>query len=231
MRVLAQVAFFALIGRLLDSTQAVHFLLVGNAVMIACLQAMFVVASTTWERMAGTFPLLVAAPASQLTVFLGRSVHWLASGLASATAGLFLIGPLFGLPLPWPRVLWLLPLTALVAVTTYLFGAALGALVMRAVDARNLVMNLATLTMMAISGVMVPVVFWPAWVQHIAQVLPLTHGLQAIRDLLDGAPLHTLAAPVATEAAVGAGWLLITVVFFRRLAESGRRDGSIDFAS
>ncbi|MEJ7702864.1 MAG: hypothetical protein WKF47_04025 [Geodermatophilaceae bacterium] len=58
----SQVIFFALIGRLLDSPEAAAYLLVGNAVMIAALEAMMVVASTTWERRAGTLPLLIAAP-------------------------------------------------------------------------------------------------------------------------------------------------------------------------
>lgn len=33
------------------------------------------------------------------------------------------------------------------------------------------------------------------------------------------------------EAAVGLGWLLVAALTFRRLAESGRRDVSIEFGS
>ncbi|MGH8874427.1 MAG: ABC transporter permease, partial [Acidimicrobiia bacterium] len=65
-RVLAQVTFFALIGRLLGSEDRVHFLLVGNAVAIAAIASLPVVASTTWERRSGTLPLLVACPSSPL---------------------------------------------------------------------------------------------------------------------------------------------------------------------
>lgn len=35
----------------------------------------------------------------------------------------------------------------------------------------------------------------------------------------------------ALEAAVGLGWLLVAALTLRRLAESGRRDGSIEFGS
>jgi ABC-2 type transport system permease protein len=52
-RVLAQVAFFALVGRLLGSDARVHYLLVGNAVMLAAIGGLFAVAGTTWERRQG----------------------------------------------------------------------------------------------------------------------------------------------------------------------------------
>ena len=40
------------------------------------------IASTTWERNAGTLPLLIAAPGPLWPVFVGRSVQWLPSGTA-----------------------------------------------------------------------------------------------------------------------------------------------------
>ncbi len=109
-RVLCQVAFFALIGRLLGSPEHTRFLLVGNAVLIVAVEACFVCASTTWERRAGTLPLLVAAPVSPLLVFAGRSTFWLVSGTASASISLFVLAPVFGVPLPMPRALLAVPL-------------------------------------------------------------------------------------------------------------------------
>jgi ABC-2 type transport system permease protein len=84
---------------------------------------------------------------------------------------------------------------------------------------------------MALCGVQVPVVFWPGWVQAVAGLLPVRHGLLGVRALLDGAPAGTVARHAALEAAVGLGWLLVAALTFRRLAESGRRDGSIEFGS
>lgn len=229
-RIIAQVIFFALIGLLLGSQAQVHYLLVGNAVMVAAMTAMSIVPSTTWERRLGTMPLLVAAPGSLVTVYLGRSVQWFPDALATATIAFFTVGALFGLPMPMPRALLVPPVILAVAVATYCFGAFLGALVLRAMDTRNLVSNAAYLSMMAICGVNVPVDFWPAWVQGVAHVLPLTHGLHAVRELLAGADASGIAAAVLRELTVAAGWLLIAVLAFNRVAQSGRRDGSIEFA-
>ena len=65
--------------------------------------------------------------------------------------------------------------------------------------------------------------------QAIASVLPVRHGLDGIRTLLSGGPLGTVARDAALEVAVGLGWLAVAALTFRRFAESGRRDGSIEF--
>ncbi|MDP8911890.1 MAG: ABC transporter permease, partial [Actinomycetota bacterium] len=83
----------------------------------------------------------------------------------------------------------------------------------------------------AVCGVNVPLGFYPEAVQWLANVLPLTHGLAAIRDLLAGEPLAVLLPNVGLEIAVGLGWLALALVSFNRLAEGGRRDGSIEFAT
>lgn len=229
-RVLCQVAFFALIGRLLGSPDSVRYLLVGNAVLIAVLESAFVVAGTTWERRAGTLPLLVAAPTSPVVVFCGRSVQWLASGTVSASFALLTLAPLFGVALPMPAGLLAVPLIGLVSVSAYCFGLVLAGLVLRAMELRNVVGNVIWMGIALIAGVQVPVTFWPDWVQKLSTVLPATHGLSGIRTLLDGGPPATVAAGAALEAAVAVGWLTVAALTFRHLAEQGRRTGSIEFA-
>ncbi|MCC8251536.1 ABC transporter permease [Saccharothrix luteola] len=228
-RILCQVAFFAVIGTLLASTERTHYLLVGNAVYIASLVSMFVCASTAWERQTGTLPLLVAAPTSPFTLFVGRSAQWLIDGSVCASIALFVLGPLFGVPLPMPRVLLAIPLIILVAVSTYCFGLVLAGVALRNLELRNLVGNLGGLVLMVICGVQVPSSFWPSPIHEIAQVLPLTHGLQAVRHLLAGAPGGSVLAEAGLELCVAAGWLTLAALTFRQFAESGRRDGSIEF--
>jgi len=229
-RVLAQVIFFALIGKLLGSQARVEYLLVGNAVMLAAVGGLFGVAGTTWERRAGTLPLLIASPSSSVVVFAGRSAWGLTEGILSSAGTFYVAAPLFGLELE-PRSLLVLPVLVLVASSAYALGIFLGGLVLRAMSTRNVVANIASATMMAICGVNVPLAFWPGPVQWLAHALPLTHGLQAIRGLLAGEGAAAILPNVALEALVGLGWLGAALLTFNRLAESGRRDGSIEFAS
>jgi ABC-2 type transport system permease protein len=230
-RVLAQVAFFALIGRMIGSAREVEFLLVGNAVALTAWQSLGAVASTTWERRAGTLPLLVASPTSPLVVLLGRSAHWIPDGVASSLGAIFVAGPIFGIPFPWPRTLVVVPLVVLVSVTSYFFAIFLGSLVLKAMQARNLLSAGASVAMLALCGVNVPLDAYPEPLRLLAHARPLTHGLEAVRGVFAGEGAGRIALQAAAEAAVGLAWLAVSVAAFRRLVELSRRDGRIEFAS
>ena len=85
--------------------------------------------------------------------------------------------------------------------------------------------------MMAFCGVSVPRSVFPAPVRRLAGLLPLTHGLDAIRGVLDGAAAATVLDDIGLEVLVGAGWLALSLLTFQRMADAGRRDGSIVFSS
>ena len=230
-RMVAQVAFFASIGRLLGSVRQVEFLLVGNAVMVAASAALTVTVATTWERGAGTLPLLVASPSSPLVVLMGRSVVFIANGLVTSLGGLLIVGPLYGLALPWARLPAYLVLLTLVTASTYMAATFLGALVLQAVGARRTVANVARLVLMAFCGVSVPRDLFPVVVRRVADLLPLTHGLDAVRELFGAARPGRIVVLAGLEVIVAAGWLMLSLVTFRRMADAGRRDGSIVFSS
>ena len=228
-RVLAQVSFFALIGRLLESDAKTQYLLVGNSMLLAAAVTMWAIQSTVWERRAGTLPLLVASPTRAVVVFTGRSFAVAFDGLVTALAAFAVAAPLFGVPLPWPRALLLVPILAVIVLATYGFAVFIGGWIVRVPSMRNVASNVAHTTMMTIAGVNVPLAFYPETVQWVAHALPLTHGLEAIRDLLRGEPLVELLPNVGLELLVGSVWFALSIVTFDRLAERGRRDGSIEF--
>jgi ABC-2 type transport system permease protein len=228
-RVLAQVCFFALIGRMLGSPERTQYLLVGNAILLTTVVSLFAIPSTAWERWAGTLPLLVASPTSAVVVFAGRSLAVVADALLSSLAAFFVAAPLFGIELPWPRVLLLVPLVVVVGLSSYALAIFLGGWVVRKPSMRNVTSNVTHTTIMTIAGVNVPIAFWPGAVEWAAHALPLTNGLQAIRELLQGEPLVALIPNVGLELLVGSVWLALALITFDRFAEHGRRDGSIEF--
>jgi len=228
-RMLAQVVFFTALGKITGGAETVQFLIVGNAVMTSAVEAMFVVASTTWERAEGTLPFLFAAPSNLTWVFVGRSIQWVISGSGTSAVALLVLGPLFGVtwsPLRVPAVLLLVLLTAS---TTYCFGLFLAALVLNASAMRNLVSNTAYLVMMAICGVQVPATYWPAGIQWVADALPLTYCVAAVRRLAAGAPAQPVLVDAFLGLAVGMAWLAAAWVAFGTFAARARRAGTIDF--
>jgi ABC-2 type transport system permease protein len=230
-RVLSQVTFFALIGRLLQSEARTEFLLIGNAVVIAGMAAVFALFMTTAERGNGTLSLLVASPSAPVIVFASRGLYVVADGVFSALLGLFIVAPIFDVALPWPGALAVVPLTALVGLSAYCFSTFLAGVILRKREGQGLVVNATIVTLMTLCGVNVPIGFFPAPLEVLASLLPITNGLQAIRDSLDGEGLGVVLANVLAEAAVALGWLGLALVTFGRFVNHGRRDGSLEFAS
>ncbi|HEY3606286.1 MAG TPA: ABC transporter permease [Pseudonocardiaceae bacterium] len=229
-RIVAQVVFYTLVGRLIGAADQERYLLVGASVMAIVTEVMLTCASSTWERRAGTLPLLVAAPTSLLPVFAGRSVQWLVSSVATSSVSLFAIGPLFGVTWTVSRAVAAAVVLVVCAVGTYCMALALAALVLSVMELRNLVGNLATALTTAVCGAVVPVGFWPRWVQAVAVALPVTHGLRAVRALVAGPAYLAALRDSALALAVAAVWLAVADGLFRWLSERGRRDGSIEFA-
>jgi ABC-2 type transport system permease protein len=231
LRIVAQAAFFAMLGELLESPERLRYLVIGNGVVVGALAVNWTIPASTWDRGDGTYPLLVIAPSSLLPAIIGRTSIWLANGVATSVMSLVVLAVVFRIELAWPGVLAVVPLVALTCGSVFCFALFLGSLITRAPQARNVVHNSALTALMAFCGVSVPVAFWPAWVEMIANVLPLTHGLAAIRIALDGGAALTALAEAGKEIAVAAGWLAVSLLTTDRMADGGRADGSIEFTA
>lgn len=230
-RIIVQVLFFALIGLLLGDPAAIRYLFIGQAVMACAVEAFMCIPSTTWERNAGTLSLLASAPAPLWPVFVGRSLQWIPSGVATSSVTLFVIGPFLGVTWSPGQALAALICVVFVSCGSYAFALVAAAVVLAGPRWRNVISNLGHTLTMLIAGVTVPVTFWPEWVEAIALCLPLTHGLVAVRAIADTGPVQWYSAASSAVLALGlAGiWLAIAALAFSVFAQAGRRDGSIDF--
>ncbi|WP_371500536.1 ABC transporter permease [Kitasatospora sp. NBC_00374] len=230
-RMLSQVTFFALIGRLLGSEEQVRYLVIGNAVMVCVLETMTVVSAGVRERYDGTLALLAAAPTPMSTVLFGRGLYAPLGGALTSAVSLFLLAPVFGVhtaPAELPVLALLILATAL---STYGFGLLLGSLAIGLPGSRNVISTCCNLLAMAITGVQVPVSFWPPWIQAIASALPLTHALTAVRAVVAHDTPATVAHAVALTLLTGLLWLTIACLATAAIRRRGRRKGSFDYAA
>ncbi len=107
------------------------------------------------------------------------------------------------------------------------FGLVIGSIGLRARDA-VLYANLAYFAMLVFCGVNVPLDDLPDWMQTIGRALPLTHGIEAGREVADGATLHEVRGLLATELMVGAVYGLFAYGLFRLFEAEGRRRASFE---
>ena len=229
LRCLMEVAFFGLIGLLLQSREATYFLLIGRGLFVGVAETMWVIQSTAWERASGTLPLLVSAPGRAWPAFAGRSTQWLPSAITTSLVSLLVMPPVFGFAVT-PGGLVACALAAVVSVVaSYGFALPLAALVLRRPAWRNAASNVTHNVMGLVCGVLVPVAFWPVSVQWFAQIFPVTHSLRGLRAALEGSPnaWGELTAGLALALGLGAVWFAFGAWLLERFAEAARH-GTID---
>lgn len=224
---LFQILFFAKLGeyaRLGD----VDFFVVGNAVQVCSMSAIYGATMTLAnERYFGTISQLLATPANRAALFLGRSLPVIANGLLVSVFG-FLVGALF---LDFRMPVGQMPAVALVVILTVVsctgFGMMLGSIGIRARDV-FFASNLAYFVMLLMCGVNIPIESLPGWMQAISKVLPLTHGIEAARDLAAGAALGDVTDSIVSEVATGFSYGLIAFVLFRYFERASRHHAALD---
>lgn len=226
-RMITNALMWVMLGQLLGSRETLEYLLVGIAISTGV--GSTAAAASTWDRSGGTYPLLVVSPLGPAAATLGRSSVWALSWIPSSILTFAVVCWIIGWRFPAATLAWL-PLM----ITVICFGAwgmcgFLGSVIGGVPKLRNIINNVYLTVLMAFTGVSVPVRAWPEPIQALAQVLPITHGLAAIRVLLAQGPVEQVIAGALLEILVGCGWLALAIFFFRRLADRGRVDGSIDY--
>ena len=64
--------------------------------------------------------------------------------------------------------------------------------------------------------------------EAIGRAIPMTHGIEAARRIVDGATLSDVGGLVATEAAIGAVYAVCAYALFRLFEAEGRRRASLE---
>lgn len=231
LRILAQVLFYLVIGTLLGPGQG-RYLMIGNTVCLMAVHSLLASASLTWERQNGTLPLLVASPTPPALVLIGRSLFWIPDGLVCAMAAFVILGPVAGVHFTAAALGWTALLLVVTGVACYGLGCFLGSLMLVVPDLRNVVGNGMVTVMMILCGVNLQHGALGPVAQTVADCLPLTHGLTAIRLTLDSGGASAQAGRQALlELAAGSAWLVLAVVALQVLARRSRRDGRALFQS
>src|SRR5215213_3531682 len=209
-----QLLFFAYLGRF-TGLRDDEFYVVGNAVQATAMGGVFAMTMTVGnERQFGTLGPLLASPANRAALFLGRSLPVVLNALFVSVvvfmAGLLLLD----FSLPAGQIPALLLVVVVTASATTGLGLLLGAIGLRARE-------------VIFAGNLVYFVM-PQWLEWVGRSLPLTHGLEAARRVVDGASLTDVGGLLWTETAIGAAYAAAGFVVFRLLELEGRRHAVLD---
>jgi ABC-2 type transport system permease protein len=222
-----EILFFAYLGRFAE-VQSDKFFLIGNAFMGIAVTGMFgMSAAIAGERRSQTLLSLLASPASRLALFLGRALPSILTGYLVAATAFAICTPILDVGFTGPELV-LLSVAALVcSFACTAFGLCIGALGFRG---RNVTLfaDVVAGSMLIVSGANVPLERLPGWVQALSSVIPVTHALEAARELTDGAALGDVSGLLATEAAIGVVYLGLGLCLLRLFEFEGRRSATLE---
>ena len=224
---LFQILFFVYLGRYAGS-QSDDFFVVGNAIQIAAMAGIYgMTMGIANERQYGTLQPLLATPANRLAIFTGRALPFVANGILVSVFGF----TMSWLLLDYQPAEGSLPALALAIVVTTTSCVALGMLIGSiGLRARDVFFgaNLVYFLMLLVCGVNIANDDLPNWLGAIGRCLPLTHGIEAARQISAGTPLAGVSELLWTEAGIGLAYATAAYVLFRVFEAEGRRRASLE---
>lgn len=178
------------------------------------------------EQLRGTLESNWLSPTWRFAYLLGGSVPQLLSMLMFLTVSAIEFVLVFGVR--FEGSLWLTLLALLVAIpSVYGLGFAFASLVINVKEANAFVFLVRGLVMV-FCGITFPISILPAWMQPIANWLPQTYIIHAIRSAsLSTEGLPAIAGDLKILALFGAFWLAFGYLVFNWMERRARRTGAI----
>ena len=223
---LFQILFFAYLGR--SAGVGSSFFLIGDSFVAAAITGLFGMGhSIGGERRFQTLPILLASPTSRLALFLGRSVPTVVNGFAVAAISFGLGTWILGLHFQSAELAKLALALVVSCFACTALGLCIGALGLRGRSV-SVFADFVGALMLIVSGANVPFDRLPHIVRTIASGVPLTHGIDAARQVVDGASVGQVGNLLGAELGIAAAYFAVGVLLLRVFERQARASGSFE---
>jgi ABC-2 type transport system permease protein len=230
---LSQMAFFAFVGQFVvssgqASSSLISYIVIGNAVQALSWNTVFSVINITGhDKWDGTLQLVLATPAQRLPLFIGRGMLHVFDGMLSVIISFAFAAFLFGVDFGNTDFLALVITIVLTSVMMTGFGLLIGGI---SFYLRNPMVwaNIFTFILLIFCGVNFPVSYLPELLQPISYVFPLTYGIQAARNTIEGQTLFDIFPLLWQMIIVGSIEFLLGFLAFRAFENLARKTGRFE---
>jgi len=173
-------------------------------------------ASVSQERELGTLDGMLSAPASRLSIILGKSFAQVVRGLFQAGITLLLAVLIFQISIHGNPLLLIL----LLILTVFSFigmGVLISAMTSHQQTATTIMMTL-TMPMMFLSGAFFPIQQMPNVMQWISRVLPLTYAVDALRKcMVLGTGISGMMTEILVMVGFGVFFIIVAIPVFKKV--------------
>ncbi len=227
-RTILQALFFVLIAKAAGGNDLARFALVGNAVQIAIFYALLsmevVIESEKWNS---TLGYLIASPSPWLPIMMGKSMFQFFDACLSSALIFLVLPPILGVTLSPLNVLTSAPVILLTIISAGTLGWLIGSLALP-IRWGYMICNIFVYVMMVLCGVNFPLSALPPIVRTIGSLVPVTHGLLAVRAIVDGAGYATVLPLIAKETLIALVYGTLAWIAFGWRLRVTRQNGSFE---
>ena len=227
-RIILQSLFFVFLAKAAGGDALARFALIGNAIQIAVFMVMLsmevVIESEKWND---TFLYLIAAPSSWFPSMLGKSMAYYGDALIASTVSFAVLIPVLHVQIVSVNLLKAIPVILIIFVSATALGWCFGAFSLPIRYGFNLC-NIFAYAMMIFCGINVPTSALPPVVRWIGNLLPMTHGLQAVRAIIDGASYTSVLPLIGVEILIAVIYGAIAWVMFGYRLRVTRQRGTFE---
>ena len=222
-----EILFFAYLGRY-AGVESDQFFLIGNAFLAIAVTGMFGMGhAVAGERRSQTLASLLVSPASRIAMFLGRALPSIVTGVFVAGISFAVCSLVLGVHTRGSALAGIAFAALVSSFGCTALGLCLGALGLRGRNV-SLFADSIGACMLLVSGANVPLHRLPGWIQAISSGIPLTRGIQAAREIANGASIHSVGHLLLGEAATGAIYLVVGFSLLRLFEYEGRRTATLE---
>lgn len=224
-----QLTFFVLLARYIHGEVDLAMWIIGNALILSMYNAFFGVGTFLLsERMFGTLSLIITSPTSNLFIFISRAFIHIFDSCITVCIGLTAGIIFFKVDLSNANLIMLIVcilITMFAAMGLGLLIASVGLLVKDI----NLILNTSIFLLMLFTGALFPISNLPNFLQFLPNLIPLTRGIEAARNVVSGAGISDIYLLLLGELIIGLAYFIIGYLLMIVMERLSRQNGAIDF--
>jgi ABC-2 type transport system permease protein len=222
------VGIFGLTGRFARGDAASEAYIIGmTAFAVPHLLMGSVLQGFAYERSFATLGFLFTSTGSRAQAFVARGLLHYPNAALTVVSSLVFAAVLLGSDFSganWPAAI---ACYGLIIASTLMFGLFAGNFCIAFRD-WQVTFNILQAVFLALTGAVIPLEDLPPGLRQLAEVLPVTHGLQALRGAFAGAAMGEIGDELAAEALIGVAYGVAGYFLFRAVEAYARRTGAYE---